>query len=74
MAKQIKATVKKSDYLPIRPALRGESQDKLFNPSLGWIHYSALMHIRKKEAWQFYEINVQNDCCDMSQQLRNKDF
>jgi predicted nuclease of restriction endonuclease-like (RecB) superfamily len=45
------------DYFPIRHAVRGESKNSL-NPSLGWIHYRALMRIKRSEARKFYEIEA----------------
>ena len=32
------------------------------NPSLGWIHYRALMRIHNLEARNFYEIEAKNNC------------
>ena len=45
-----------SDHTSIHHAVRGEL--KQFSPSLGWIHYRALMRISRKEARQFYEVEA----------------
>ncbi len=49
-----------SDYSPIHHALRGESKQS-FSPNLGWIHYRALMRVSRKEARQFYEIELEKN-------------
>jgi predicted nuclease of restriction endonuclease-like (RecB) superfamily len=44
-------------HKPIHHAVSGESQ-KTFSPSLGWIHYRALMRVSRFEARKFYEIEA----------------
>lgn len=45
------------DYNPIHHALRGESE-KTLHSNLGWVHYRALMRIKRLEARSFYEIET----------------
>jgi predicted nuclease of restriction endonuclease-like (RecB) superfamily len=48
------------DYEQIHHAVRGESE-KQFSPSLGWIHYRALMRVQRQEARSFYEIEAERN-------------
>ena len=48
------------NYDPICHALRGELKQG-FSPSLGWIHYRALMRVERLEARSFYEIEAEQN-------------